>query len=166
MCICGNKSCFWEGNTGDMEVREEHLWSKGFVHACADELWSSTRGFGLADFIFNSSMSALTIEILIQPGYYSSVPPVLYSAERVKDFPTRAMGEEMEPNSGCGDGNFMVALLRPPTLTDDGILVVREEGGWGGVGQAAPGKRRTCICGRIHGPGMSGMKKKKNLQVE
>lgn len=134
------------------------------MHACADELWSSTRGFGLTDFIFNSSMSALTIEILIQPGYYSSVPPMLYCAERVKDFPTRAMGEEMEQNSGCGDGNFMVALLLPPTLTDDGILVVREEGGWG-VGLAAPGKRRTRTCGRIHGPGMSGMKKK-YLQVE
>lgn len=68
MCVCGNKSCIWEGKSAGTEVKEESHWSKGFENAHACEIWSSPGGFGLANFMCNSSISALPIEILIQPG--------------------------------------------------------------------------------------------------
>ena len=58
------------------------------------------------------------------------MPPGLRCADGVEDLPLRAMGEEMETNGGCGDGNLMAALLCLQNLlmTEPWLAEKREDG--------------------------------------
>lgn len=63
-------------------------------HSLVETDGSSTRGCGSTNFIFNSNVLALPVEILVEPGQFPGMPLVLCCADKVDDPPNEGDGRK------------------------------------------------------------------------